>query len=309
MCTFCKTSAIKPREDLRKAKVARDHNKWLLGKQTQKDVATESKHSPRQFRRKTAWCWDAPSLATLVLTGEIHHAIIVDGIRVGSSVCLIARTTEFVIGWKWVPYESSRYWSQLIAILPPPAYVVCDGQKGMLHALNILWPETVIQRCRFHAWLNVKTKLTLHPESEAGKQLLTITRNPLQVHSKREARIWKYKLHHWFRKHHCYIEQRTNAQNPMKGHYTHYRVRSAYRQLYKITDDLLRSSYRPNLQLPRNINHLEGGINSPIRTLLKNHRGMSNEHQMKLVEQYLYSRTETAETKLIPGQKPPRKCL
>ena len=211
--------------------MARDHSKWLLGKQTQKDVATESKHSPRQFRRKTAWCWDAPSLATLVLTREIHHAIIIDGIRVGSSVCLIARTTEFVIGWKWVPYESSRYWSQLIAILPPPAYVVCDGQKGMLHALNILWLETVIQRCRFHAWLNVKTKLTLHPESEAGKQLLAITRDLLQFHGKREARIWKYKLHRWFRKHHCYIEQRTNTHNLMKSkrtwHYTHYRVRSA----------------------------------------------------------------------------------
>jgi len=298
---------------LRKAKVARYHSSWLLGKQTQADIVAKFKHSARQFRRKIAWCWDAPSLASLILTGEIHQAVIIDGIRIGSSVCLIARTTEFVIGWDWVPYESSQYWSQLIEVLPPPAYVVCDGQKGMLHALNTLWSGTVIQRCRFHAWLNVKTKLTLHPESEAGQQLLAITRDLLQVHRKREARIWKEKLKRWYRKHHSYINQRTINPKPKFGQrkwrYTHYRTRSAYRQLYKLRDDLLRSSYRPNPQLPRNTNYLEGGINSQIRTLLKNHRGMSNEHQMKLTEQYLYSRTEAAGTQPISRQKAPRKTF
>ena len=232
----------------------------------------------------------------MVLTGEIHHTVIIDGIRIGPYVCLIARTVKHVIGWEWVPYESSQYWSQLIEILPAPTYVVCDGQKGMLLALTTLWPETILQRCRFHAWLNVKTKLTLHPESIAGRQLLALTRELLQVHRKREARIWKHRLKYWYRKHSSYINQRTIYPNPIKGqrkwHYTHYRTRSAYRQLYKLRDDLLRSSYRPHPSLPRNTNFLEGGINSPLRTLIKNHRGMSYEHQMKLIEQYLYSRTE-----------------
>lgn len=95
----CTKSATKPRADLRQAKVSRDHSKWLLGKQSQKDVAAQPQRTARQFRRKIAWCWDAPSLAGFVLTGEIHQAVIIDGIRIGSSVCLIARTTQFVIGW------------------------------------------------------------------------------------------------------------------------------------------------------------------------------------------------------------------
>jgi hypothetical protein len=270
-----------------------------LGKQTQADIAAKAKRSARQFRRKTAWCWDTPSLGRLVLTGEVHQAIIIDGIRIGPYVCLIARTVAYVIGWEWVPYESSQYWSQFIETLPAPMYIVCDGQKGMLLALKILWPDTTVQRCRFHAWLNVKSKLTLHPESIAGQQLLTLTRELLHVYSKREARIWKHKLKRWYRKHSSYINQRTINSKPTKGqrkwHYTHYRTRSAYRQLYKLRDDLLRSSYRPDPQLPRNTNFLEGGINSPLRTLIKNHRGMTYEHQMKLIEQYLYSRTEVVE--------------
>lgn len=97
-CLPCSKSLTKPRQDLRQAKLAEDHNKWLLGKQTQKEAVAKAKRSARQFRRKTAWCWDAPSLARLVLTGEIHHAVIIDGIRLGPFVCLIARTTTHVIG-------------------------------------------------------------------------------------------------------------------------------------------------------------------------------------------------------------------
>lgn len=201
----------------------------------------------------------------------------------------------------------------LLLVLPAPTYVVCDGQKGMLLALKTLWPETIVQRCRFHVWLNVKTKLTLHPESVAGQQLLTLTRELLHAHSKREARIWKYKLRRWYRKHGSYINQRTVNPSPAAGQrkwrYTHYRTRSAYRQLYKSRDDLLRSSYRPNPTLPRTTNHIEGGINSQLRTLLKNHRGMSYQHQIKLVERYLYSRTEAGQTNPISGQKPPRKTF
>lgn len=240
-----------------------------------------------------------------VLTGEIHHAIILDGIRVGGRVCLIARTTDFVIAWLWVPYESSYYWSRLLRLLPPPTYVVCDGQKGLLKALALCWPTTAVQRCRFHAWLNIRAKLTLRPESSAGQSLLRLTIDLQYVRTRRQARHWKRQLKQWHKRHQGFINQRTIKSNPKpkerRWRYTHERLRSAYRQLAKITDDLLRSSYRRDPRLPSTTNHVEGGINSQIRTKLKLHRGMTNEHQMVLVNWYLYTRTE--------GQKAPRFCL
>lgn len=186
---------------------------------------------------------------------------------------------------------------ELLSLIPAPTYVVCDGQKGMLKAIQTIWPNTIVQRCRFHAWLNVRAKLTLHPETAAGKQLLELARVLLrQVHTKRQARRWKRSLKCWYRKHGGYIAERTTTSDPNSRkrtwRYTHARLRSAYRQLHTIQSDLLRSSYRPNPSLPRTTNHVEGGINSQIRNKLKLHRGMPYEHQMKLVEQYLYSRTE-----------------
>lgn len=298
-CTSCATSSTRPRPDLSRGFVIERFVSWLLSKLAQ----SEREQASRTFRDQTSWCWNV--VPHYVLTGEIHHTIIVDGIRVGNSVCLIARTAHYVIAWVWVPYESSQYWVELFRLLPQPSYVVCDGQKGLLKALSICWPTVIIQRCRFHAWLNIKTKLTLHPESIAGKELLKLTRDLPRLRTKRQARCWKRRLKYWYRKHQEFVNERTIKHDlkprERSWRYTHERLRSAYRQLHNITDDLLRSSYRSNPELPSTTNHIEGGINSQIRTKLKLHRGMPSAHQMRLVDWYLYTRTE--------DQKPPRKCL
>ena len=298
-CVFCSQSAVKLRPDLSCGYTIERFVSWLLGKDSQDELGGSS----RTFRSQTTWCWNI--IPKPVLTGEIHHTIIVDGIRIGHMTCLIARTIKYVIAWAWVPYESSEYWIQLFRILPQPKYVVCDGQKGLLKAIPLCWPNTTIQRCRFHAWLNIKNKLTLNPESKAAQELLQIARDLLHVQTKRQARRWKHRLKYWYRRHEKYVNQKTMKLNPKprerRWRYTHDKLRSAYRQLDKITDDLLRSSYRTNPNLPSTTNHLEGGVNSPIRTKLGLHRGMIQMHQMRLVDWYLYGLSEV--------QKPPRNCL
>ena len=298
-CRICRHSLTKPRPDLSRVFVFESFLSWLLGKDSQIELGG----SARTFRDQTMWCWLVSTPA--VLTGEVHQTIITDGIRVGGRVCLIARTTSYVIAWLWVEHENSTNWANLLNLLPPSVYAVCDGQKGMLKALAICWPETVVQRCRFHVWLNTKAKLTLHPNSQAGQELLNLSRRLLHVRTRRQARRWKGSLKHWHRKHASYVTERTVKEGPKprerSWRYTHARLRSAYYQLNKHAEDLLRSSYRPNPELPSTTNHLEGGINSPIRTKLKLHRGMKNEHQTVLVNWYLYGRTE--------NQKAPRFCL
>lgn len=310
-CTFCKASAIKPRPDLKQAKQARHHNQWLLGKHSQTECAKAVKTSARSFRRKTAWCWDKPSQANAILTGEIHHTVIIDGVRIGSTVCLIARTVRHVVAWHWAAYESNENWSTLLGLIPAPKYVVCDGQKGMLLAIASWWPTTTVQRCRFHVWLNIKAKLTRYPKAAPDKTLVNLTLDLLKIQSKRDARRWKKKLKAWYKQHLSYIDQKTvttttTATGKRTWHYTHKNTRSAYKQLYKLRHDATRFCYRPSPELPASSNYVEGGINAQLRNLLKLHRGMSQEHQMKLVEAYLFSRSEAAGITTKSGQKPPR---
>lgn len=302
-CPRCTDTQIHLRPDLARALLLERFVSWLLGKLSQAELPVAG----RTWRSQIAWCWqitpkpDPPS--------EVHPIILLDGIRIGSLVCLIARTPQAVLAWRWVGWESSMTWGTLLAFIPAPTVVVCDGQQGILLAIAAHWPEARIQRCLFHVWQNIRAKLTLNPQTKAGQELLQLTRDFWSVHTTAAALHWQRRLAAWERQHGAFIRQRTYAAATLphsrRWQYTHRGVRSAYRQLEKlVNDDQLFVYLNRSLTtepIPRTTNYVEGGINSPLRTLLKHHRGLNQLHRQRLVEWYLYSR--------MLGQKPTRNCL
>lgn len=305
-CPNCTSTAIRARPDLAQGLLLERFVSWLLGKKSQAELSI----SERTWRKQTEWCWNI--IPKPVLSGEIYPILLLDGIRVGSLVCLIARTPQYVVAWAWVPYEAGTTWDKFLRQLPPPLVAVCDGQKGILVSIPRNWLGTRIQRCHFHVWQNVRSKLTLFPQTEAGKHLLLLTKVLLKgLYTTEEAECWVAKLNTWEHLYGDFIQERTVNSNPRQGQrkwrYTHERLRSAYRQLTKLVKDEQLFTYldeqllqRTNQPIPRTTNYVEGGINSQLRTKLKLHRGMSEEHQRRLVEWYLYSRTESP--------KPTRNC-
>lgn len=279
---------------------------WLLGKQSQTELPIG--FTDRTWRNQTSWCWKI--IPKTIQTGEVHQVVLLDGIRIGSLVNLIARSPKAVIDWHWAGWESSNTWEQLFIKLPAPTVVVCDGQKGELLAIARVWPEAKIQRCIFHVWQNIRTKLSLHPKTEAGRELLSLAKVLLRgITTKETALEWQQQLEDWEKRYSNLIRERTYAVEPGPGQrkywYTHGRLRSAYRQLDKLLRDNQLFTYLEtdltDEPIPRTTNYVEGGINSQLRTKLKLHRGMSEEHQRRLVEWYLYTRTE--------DPKPPRNFL
>ena len=110
------------------------------------------------------------------------------------------------------------------------------------------------------------------------------------------------KLNAWENLYGDFIRERTINPNPRpsqrKWRYNHERLRSAYRQLAKLVQEEQFFTYLSDALLqqtkqtiPRTTNHVEGGINLQLRTKLILHRGMTEDHQRRLVEWYLYSRT------------------
>lgn len=309
-CPNCTATQVKLRPDLSRAFTLERFVIWLLGKQSQTELKLPDGITDRAWRDQTAWCWGVAPYPEW--TGEIYPVILLDGIGVGGMVCLIARTPDYVIGWTWVGWESSNTWAKLLEQFLAPIVAVCDGQKGILLAVSRRWPDTRMQRCTFHVWQNVRVKLTLHPQTEAGSELLQLTRDLWQVKTLAQAEYWEQRLQAWHEDYGNFIRERTYKDVTEPGRkrwwYTHRNLRSAYKQLDKlICDKQLFAHLEPELLdktnqlIPRTTNYVEGGINSQLRTRLKLHRGMREEHQRRLVEWYLYSRTEEP--------KPTRKFL
>jgi len=70
-------------------------------------------------------------------------------------------------------------------------------------------------------------------------------------------------------------------------HYTHKRLRSAYRSLRNNLPYLFTYRKYPQLNIPNTTNALDGGLFSPLKDLLKVHRGIGDEMKKKLIVDYL----------------------
>jgi len=280
-CPKCGSSTIKKRADLTKRHQLDLFLSWLLSKDSQAE-ATNTK-SGRTLRRDTAWCWNIqPSIPPVTAH---YDEILVDGIYVGSWCLLIAvSNTLEVLGWQWCARESTAAWSALFERIPRPAIVVCDGGSGIAAAIKTVWPGTITQRCVFHIMMNVRQHLTLNPRTPAGIRLSQLARKLSQVQTEDDAMAWMLKLEAWWQGHGHLTKLKTFDGN--KWWFTHDRLRKAWHVLHTVTKNRTLFTY-VSFGNNRTTSPLEGGINNGIRAVLRNHRGMSEEHMKRAAEWFL----------------------
>ncbi len=190
--------------------------------------------------------------------------------------------------------------------LPEPVVVVGDGGAGMHAALKDHWPGARVQRCIVHLQRNVRTYVTTRSKTAAGKALWALALTRTRVKSADEAVRWTRHLLAWeaeylhltnvrtYRTH--AVEVPSWARPGQQWWYTHQRLRSAHQvfrrviksgQLFTFLDPQLK-----DLFVPSSTNQIEGGTNSQMRLLLLHHRGMTEEHQRRAIEWWLYPHSE-----------------
>ncbi|OUO21812.1 hypothetical protein B5F89_02930 [Collinsella sp. An307] len=152
-CPSCGTSSTVSYDDT--AARLGEFLAWLTSKDTQLSLPGQG----RTFRRRIAGFWRVWLMPEP--TGEVHRVLFVDGIWLARGlVVLIAHDGEHVVSWYMAQSETSRAWEALMAPVPAPDVVVCDGGMGFERARRRVWPGTRVQRCLFHAFSQVKRYTT-----------------------------------------------------------------------------------------------------------------------------------------------------
>lgn len=283
-CPDCGASSVRKRADLARRNELRGFLLWLLGKLSQAEASTTA--TDRTLRRRTAWCWlIEPTLGPVETR---HRQVLVDGIYIGSWCLLIAVTDRLqVLAWQWCARESAAAWTALLERIPAPEVVVCDGGSGFASAARACWPGTKIQRCLFHVQMNIRRHLTRRPRTEAGKALLQLSLALSRVTDTDSAITWRLGLEAWWRQHGHLTEQRST--DGWQRWWTHDRLRKAWLLLARLSANGTLFTYIEHGNV-RTTSPLEGGINNGIRTILRAHRGMSEDHMKRAAEWFLYSR-------------------
>lgn len=273
---------------------------WLTGKQTQAEV--DGTATGRSFRRETAWCWGVQPRLEPATT--IHHAVLVDGVWIGTWCLLIAVSDGGdVLAWQWCGRETTAAWTALLEQVPAPAVIVSDGGSGLPSALRTCWPQTKHQRCVFHLQMTTSRHLTRNPRTAAGRALRGLVMKLSEVHDEDTAIGWQLQLEQWWQTFGHLTRERTMFRNGQWG-FTHDRLRKAWLLIRKVARDGVLFTWI-SYGNPRTTSPLEGGINSQLRDLLRHHRGMSETHRRRAVEWFLVLQQIPLEDALSLATTPP----
>lgn len=272
---------------------------WLLG-----PLAQHSRGGTgRSSRARTAWCWRI-AVPTPVPTGVVHEHIELDGTYFNTWCLLVAFNGTHVVDWQWCDREKKIAYTQLLERIPPPDLVVMDGGGGLLGALAETWPDVPAQRCYFHLFRNVVRHTTRHPKLRAGREILDLTRALMRVSSQDEAARWLTEYAAWEARWNDFLAEGTYATDgtpppryvraSQTWWYTHpalRKVRYLYRTIIKNESLFTWLALEPTIR-PRTTSPLEGGPNTAVKALLRNHRGLPPHHAQRAVDWLLNSLTE-----------------
>lgn len=157
--------------------------------------------------------------------------------------------------------------------------IVLDGRPGVRN----LFANVPVQMCHFHQKRIIQRYLTNNPILPAGVELKQIA----DTLSNTNEQEFTKKLTKWHSKWNRFLKERTqDIFNPKKWHYTHRRLRSAYRSLNINLPYLFTYQKYPALNIPNTTNSLDGNF-SHLKEKVGIHRGLREPIKRKIIEQIL----------------------
>lgn len=151
---------------------------------------------------------------------------------------------------------------------------VIDGKRGVKE----VFLDLPVQMCQFHQIAIINRYLTRKPKLEAGKELRSIALFLTTSNEKEFSAL----LDNWHGKWKDFLKEKSINLETQRLHYTHKRLRSAYRSLKTNLPYLFTYQKYPELKIPNTTNSLDGTF-SYFKTLLRIHRGMSKDKRYKAI--------------------------
>lgn len=156
--------------------------------------------------------------------------------------------------------------------------IVCDGRKGVIQS----FPNIPVQMCQFHQVAIIRRYITKNPKLQASKELKAI----VDLLKQTDKESFEGVLKAWFLKWKSFLKERTVNAETGKSHFTHKRLRSAYRSLKNNLPWLFTWYDYIELNIPNTTNAIDGHF-ADLKNKLRNHNGLSLDRKMKFIDGFL----------------------
>ena len=125
--------------------------------------------------------------------------------------------------------------------------------------------------CHFHQKRIMQRYITKHPKLQASKDLQKI----LQRLTSTNETIFTKMLDAWYETYKNFLSEKTLNETTGKEYFTHAKLVSAYRNLRTNIPYLFTYKNHKHLDMHNTTNSLDGGVFSPMKMLIKIHRGLT----------------------------------
>jgi len=142
--------------------------------------------------------------------------------------------------------------------------------------------DTPVQMCQFHQAAIIRRYITKKPKLAASIDLKRI----VDLLTKTDKESFEGLLEEWFDKWETFLNDRTVNEETGKSHYTHKRLRSAYRSLKTNMPWLWTWYDNADIQVPNTTNAIDGHF-AHLKTKLRNHNGLTLERKQKFIDGFL----------------------
>lgn len=156
--------------------------------------------------------------------------------------------------------------------------VIIDGKPGII---EVFW-DVPIQMCHFHQSAIMTRYLTSRPKLAAGQALREIA---LMITTSTEEQLQEH-LDSWYKQWELFLKEKSFNPETRRWHYTHKRLRSAYRSIVRNLSLLYTYQRHPELNIPNTTNSLDGTF-AYVKDMLRIHRGLKRARKLKLIDEIL----------------------
>jgi hypothetical protein len=235
--------------------------------------------------------------------GKRSQATELDGIIVFKDIL-----TGQTLWAKFVKSETNADYQEGLNYLESKSFeilgVVSDGRRGLAR----IFSKYPYQVCQFHIQKGVSTLLKMNPKSEAGKDLKQLNNTFIKekwTYSKFMQEIENYlKIHHQFLNEMSELDSKRYKHERLRKALNKYNLNHKYMFTFQAQETQIRQKLggihttqiltrfnktrkNKNQIFQNTTNDIDGGLFSPLKNLLGNHRGMNKQSRKRMIILYL----------------------
>ena len=267
--------------------------KWVIEKQTFATLSRDSKHSKRALQNLFSIYLKQAPVYRISKREKVH--LLIDGTYISGNICLIIYrdndikyTQLYRITTDEIYEEIREDLVNLKSMGANLSSITCDGHPAILKAIKKVFPKITVQRCLFHIQHHAEIRLSQHPKSIAGIELLNLVKRISWIKTEADRQYWLRWLVDWDKYHQPFIGEYT-IDEKKKKRYIHKDLRSARRSIIRALPNMFHFIQQP--AIPKTTNGLESFFGH-LKNNLSIHRGLTTQHRKNFIKWYLYFRNK-----------------